>query len=175
LSYKHVVMLLDGTCAAEEDDPFARPKWSVTNSPPARPVSDLTARAGSRLAAEDDDPYGRASRPDFPISEVQWEPFSEPFPMDLRAQVPRARQYVTLAPNLRQNLMLTEIHLWRYLPVAALEAANKPTDQHLHHWEVVFWFRGDSREEYDAHMLLDGTVLSRMKPSRAASAFQGER
>lgn len=163
--YKHVVMLLDGTSATEEEDPFPRPKWSVTNLPAAESISNTFTRSRFRSSAQDTEPYGKLSRADFPIARVQWDPFDEAFPLDLRAQAPRAEEYLMSVGDIPQRLTLFEIRLWRYVPVEALKAANKPMTEHLHHWEAVFWFRDERHREYDVHMLLDGTILRRSNAS----------
>jgi hypothetical protein len=168
---KHIVMLLDGTCAKEEKEQSPRPKWSITNGSPAQSISNISNQVSAHSLARDPDPYGKRSHPNFPICEVQWDPFTQPFPLDLRVQATRAKEYLLSVPDLPQGLTLNEIALWRYVPVEALKAANKPTSQHRHHWEVVFWFRNDRRRGYDVHMLLDTTILPRTtaSPPRSTS------
>lgn len=158
---KNVVMLLDGTCATEEKDPLRRPKWSATNFPATKTISNASTRTRLRSFSQGNDSYGKLSEPDFPISKVQWDPFGQQFPLDLRAQASRAKDYLMSAADSPHRLALTEICLWRYVPVEALKPANEPTTEHLHHWEVAFWFRDERRQEYGVHMLLDTTILPR--------------
>lgn len=156
---KNVVLLLDGTWATEENDPLQRPKWSATNFPPVKSISNTLTRIGLPSSSQDTDSYGKLSKADLPISKVQWDHFGQQFPLDLRAQASRAKDYLMSSPDSPQRLTLTEICLWRYKPIEALRLATKPTTEHLHDWEAVFWFRDERRQEHDVHMLLDTTIL----------------
>jgi hypothetical protein len=149
---KHVVMLLNGVCATEEEDLFHR-------SPITQ--SSLSRTPSWTLSTNID-----LSRSDFPLPEVQWEPLTQPFPLDLRNQASRAKEWLSSSSTSPGALTLTEVHLWRFIPVESIRAAQKRLDEHLHHWEVVFGFQDDHGRLYDIHILLDGTIFSKTNPLR---------
>ena len=115
---------------------------SATNALPSRPA------LAQALSAEG--VYAR----DFKLPEVQWDPATQPLPVNLAALVERAQ--TRLAPLAAGNLPpLSGVELVSYVPLPGLLAQGIPIETHRHHWLVCLRF-GDAVTPYDACFLLDG-------------------
>ena len=120
----------------------ARPTGSATNA--------LQARPALGQALSDNGVYGR----DFKVPESQWDPETQPLPVNLGAFVERAQTRLT--PLAAGNLPpLSAVELVSYVPLPGLLAQGMPVEAHRHHWLICLRF-GDAVTPYDACFLLDG-------------------
>jgi hypothetical protein len=165
---KHIVMMMDGLYAAEKQR--SSYDQSIELSSPLRPlieqpvdsVTPNRTESQARVALRPH-PYEQINSATFAIPGVQWDPSVEEFPLDLSAQVNRAKKYLLADASVAEEaLNLTEVYLKSYMPVEAVRANHLEFSHNRHHWLVVFRFSlntSDLHRGYTVYMLLDGTML----------------
>jgi hypothetical protein len=150
-----VVMLLNHT--------FADKRQTIASHHPERaeePSGGDTKRLTATKAATSGDPNIALAKTDFIIPAVQWNCVTEPLPIDLNAQIGRARRYLMDKGLITEPVVLEEIQLWSFLPIKALEAQKLDISQNRHHWGITLRFGSEHYRFYEVHMLLDGRILS---------------
>jgi hypothetical protein len=134
-------MLLDGTFATERPAESARGPFQ-------------------RI---DRNPYVQLELPTFQIPAVQWHASEGPLPIDLNGQASRLSHLLLQKATFTDPLLLKEISIWRYTPLAALDSQRKKVTDNLGHWSLAFIFsteRSPTEPVYEVNMLLDGRLLN---------------
>jgi hypothetical protein len=170
-SCKTMAVFLDGTYAIErEADP-----GDVGHGVQVPPLVKTGGRDRSRAETRDEgepnaapvavvDPQRKLQESDFTIPRVQWNPQTEPFPLDLRTESVRARALLAEAsPEGGASFFLWEILMTKFAPAGAIDAQKLSPLDHRFHWLVVFRFHGSASltiRPWEVYMLLDGTVMA---------------
>jgi hypothetical protein len=159
-----VVMLLDGSFTTEkagrEAEKEIKPQEKEGASIPSHPGKPEKAREPAKIVLSNE-PNLKISRPDFLVPSVQWNPDSQPFPLDLGIQASCAKDYIlSKKASANESTFLKQISMLSILPAEAIEAQKLDLFQNLNHWIVTFEFRQGNEHSYYVHILLDGSILA---------------
>ncbi len=97
---------------------------------------------------------------------MQWDPEQAPIPINLSEQSVRAYRQLEKQPGIPADLILKEIWIGSYTPLAAIQAQKADIESNLHHWIVTFSFSAliaPTEPGYDVNMLLDGRIISAVR------------
>jgi len=149
---KCVVLLPDGTRAAEKLVQSKKAKVVLTNSLPLAHSEPgiIAERHVSKVASNS------LSWLTLPICPVQWDPLAQEFPLDLKRATSRAKEQILSVLGTEERLDLKLIDLMHYVPIETLKAAKLPASEHQHHWVLTFTF---VPRLHNVYMMLDGTIL----------------
>jgi hypothetical protein len=135
---------VEGAAKSQPEETAAFGKEVLYDSPPARVNFEFTV---DRAALE--------------RSANSWNPVTEPFPVDLRDCIQRAKDHLVLRRQIPGKLILTSVHLGRHLSKEPTELMRKRGKQ----WEIVTRFSCEkpdrsniADDELYVVSLLDGTV-----------------
>jgi len=160
---RSIVFLLDGTRAQEQVGSGGRR---------AVLTGDFLGKTASKGGPQDkisreqtsDDFRAKLENSDFDIPSVQWDPLANPFPLDIKEQVAKAKAYLSKTKSLKDgSLFLTNITLSRFVPTAAIKTRQLTIQENFHHWMIAFLFGNNEASRTDRHevvMLLDGHIIN---------------
>lgn len=156
---KHTVMLLDGSFASKR---ISKPLTaeSTMSDEAHLDVNDSLSPLAQSQSNNLSDPQGELATP---LSQVQWEPSLQPFPLDLSAESQRAMHHLFKKYDVA-SLRLTEIIVARSDPTEqVINLLNLNRALHRGHWLVTFHYDmmpPSIARHYYVSMRLDGTITS---------------